>query len=100
VLLGVQRGGRAKLKALRQISQRIGQHPDEAERLFPVLAVAIRSVRLPEARAGLSGILSAVTARPELEPALIRWLPELRLSPPTNEVRSGSSSTPAKGGRP
>jgi hypothetical protein len=100
VLLGVHRGGRAKLKALRQISQRIGQHPDEAERLFPVLAVAIRSVRLPEARAGLSGILSAVTARPELEPALIRWLPELRLSPPTNEVRSGSSSTPAKGGRP
>jgi hypothetical protein len=100
VLLGVHRGGRAKLKALRQISQRIGQHPDEAERLFPVLAVAIRSVRLPEARAGLSGILSAVTARPELEPALAKWLPELRLSPSATAPSAGSSSALAQGGKP
>ncbi len=92
VLLAVHRGGRAKLEALRQISQRIAQHPDEAERLIPVLAVAIRSVRMPEARAGLSGILSAVTARPELEPTLAKWLPELRLSP--SEGRAGSSATP------
>jgi hypothetical protein len=80
VLLGVHRGNRAKLQALRQISQTIAERPDEAERLVPVLAVAIRSVRLPEARAGLAGILSAVTSRPELEPMLARWIPELRLT--------------------
>jgi hypothetical protein len=81
VLLGVHRGGRSKLTALRQISQAIAEQPDRAERLVPVLAVAIRSVRPPEARAGLAAILSAVSARPELETILKRYLPELRLPP-------------------
>jgi hypothetical protein len=81
VLLGVHRGGRQKLQALRQISQAIADEPQRAESLIPVLAVAIRSVRPPEARAGLTAILSAVTARPELEAELARWIPELRLSP-------------------
>ena len=81
VLLGVHRGGRAKLKALRQISQAIAEQPDRAASLVPVLAVAIRSVRPPEARAGLSAILSAVSARPELEATLARFIPELRLTP-------------------
>jgi hypothetical protein len=82
VLLGVHRGGRAKLKALRQISQAIAEQPERAERLLPVLAVAIRSVRPPEARAGLAAILSAIETRPDLEAALARQLPELRLSSP------------------
>jgi hypothetical protein len=80
VLLGVHRGGRAKLTALRQISQAIAEQPDRAERLIPVLAVAIRSVRSPEVRAGLSAILSAVAARPDLEATLARCIPELRLT--------------------
>jgi len=80
VLLGVHRGGRAKLTALRQISQAIAAEPDRADRLVPVLAVAIRSVRPPEARAGLSAILSAVSARPDLEATLARYVPELRLT--------------------
>jgi hypothetical protein len=81
VLLGVHRGGRTKLIALRQISQAIAAEPDRAERLIPVLTVAIRSVRPPEAKAGLSAILSAVAARPELEALLARYVPELRLLP-------------------
>jgi hypothetical protein len=81
VLLGVHRGGRAKLTALRQISQAIAAEPDRAEQLVPVLAVAIRSVRPPEARAGLAAILSAVSARPDLEGTLARFIPELRLTP-------------------
>jgi hypothetical protein len=81
VLLNVHRGNRAKLKALRQISEAIVAQPDQAERLVPVLAVAIRSVRPPEVRAGLSAILSAVAVRPELESTLAQWIPELRLSP-------------------
>jgi hypothetical protein len=81
VLLNVHRGNRAKLKALRQISEVVAAHPDQAEPLMPVLAVAIRSVRPPEVRAGLSAILCAVAARPELETMLAQWIPELRLSP-------------------
>lgn len=82
VLLNVHRGGRSKLTALRQISQAIAERPDRAEELIPVLAVAIRSVRPPEVRAGLSAILSAVAARPELESTLAQYIPELRLTPP------------------
>jgi hypothetical protein len=81
VLLGVHRGGRAKLQALRQISRAIAEQPDRAEHLVPVLVVAIRSVRPPEVRAGLSAILSAVSARPELEAMLAQFIPELRLTP-------------------
>ncbi len=81
VLLGVHRGGRAKIQALRQISQTIAEQPERAESLMPVLAVAIRSVRPAEARVGLSAILSAVARRPELEPLLAKGLPELRLAP-------------------
>jgi hypothetical protein len=81
VLLGIHRGGRAKLTALRQISQALADHPEQADQLIPVVAVAIRSVRLPEARMGLSAILSAVAIRPELESMLGQAIPELRLLP-------------------
>jgi hypothetical protein len=80
VLLGIHRGGRVKLTALRQISSALGEHPEDAERLIPVLAVAIRSVRLPEARSGLAAIVTAVDARPELEDVVARFLPELKLN--------------------
>jgi hypothetical protein len=81
VLLNVHRGGRAKLKALRQISAAMAERPELAERLIPALAVAIRSVRPPEVRAGLASIMAAVAARPELEAALANYIPELRLMP-------------------
>ncbi|MGH7213258.1 MAG: hypothetical protein ACREIT_00535 [Tepidisphaeraceae bacterium] len=81
VLLGVHRGGRAKLAALRQISQAIRRDPARAEVLLPALAVAIRSVRLPELRAGLSALLAAVDAHPPLADALRKHLPELDLLP-------------------
>jgi hypothetical protein len=81
VLLNVHRGNREKLKALRQISAAMAERPELAERLIPVLAVAIRSVRPPEVRAGLSSILAAVAARPELESVLAKHVPELRLMP-------------------
>jgi hypothetical protein len=80
VLLNIHRGGRKKLTALRQISAAVRDHPDAAERLLPVLAVAIRSVRAPEARAGMSAIVAAIAARPELQRALERELPEMRIT--------------------
>jgi hypothetical protein len=84
VLLGIHRGGRHKLTALRQISDAIRTRPESAEALLPVLAVAIRSVRVPEARAGLAAIVTIVSARPELGELVARYLPELRL--PTEMV--------------
>jgi hypothetical protein len=81
VLLGIHRGNRAKRKALRQIAEALAVHPDRADELLPVLAVAIRSVRPAEARAGLSAILTAVALRPELEAKLAEAIPELRLTP-------------------
>ena len=77
VLLGIHRGGRHKLIALHQISRTIREHPEAAELLLPVLAVAIRSVRPPEARAGLAAVVAAVEARPQLTSVVARVLPEL-----------------------
>ncbi|CAA9433883.1 MAG: hypothetical protein AVDCRST_MAG64-3686 [uncultured Phycisphaerae bacterium] len=88
VLLNIHRGGRKKLAALRQISQAVRDDPAAADRLVPVLAAAIRSVRAPEARAGLAAVVSAVEARPELESMVVRELPELVL----REPRGGAST--------
>lgn len=79
VLLGIHRGGRAKLTALRQVGDAVARDPARAGPLLPVLAVAIRSVRLPEARHGLAAVVGAVEAHPELGEAVRRHLPELDL---------------------
>jgi hypothetical protein len=79
VLLGVHRGGRAKLSALLQVSQAVARDPRNAEPLLPVLAVAVRSVRFPEARHGLAAVVRAVDAHPQLSDAVKRHFPELEL---------------------
>ena len=80
VLLGVHRGGRQKAKAVRQISQAIVESPERVETLLPVLAVAVRSVRGPEMRAGLAAVVSLAGARPELAEAVRRHLPEMKFA--------------------
>jgi hypothetical protein len=79
VLLGVHRGGRQKLKAVRQLGEALNANPGRTEQLLPVLAVAVRSVRRPEARAGLAAVVSVLESRPELGDAIKRHLPELSL---------------------
>jgi hypothetical protein len=81
VLLNVHRGGRQKLKALHQVARALQADPARSEALLPLLAVALRSVRAPEAHAGLAAVVAAVEARPELEDAVRRHLPELDLHP-------------------
>ncbi len=81
VLLNIHRGGRAKLSALRQISDWIIRQPQSANALLPVLAIAIRSVRPPEARHGLSAVVTAVERIPGLLEDVRRELPELQLQP-------------------
>ena len=77
VLLGVHRGGRQKLKAARELADAIALEPGRAANLLSVLAVAVRSVRGPEMRAGLAAVLGLVARRPELAEAVRARLPEL-----------------------
>ncbi|MFI5381523.1 MAG: hypothetical protein ACHRHE_19675 [Tepidisphaerales bacterium] len=79
VLLGVHRGGRHKLKALRQIAGALEQDPKHAEMLLPVLAIAMRSVRAPEARGGLAAVVGVVERRPEMQAIVEKYFPELEL---------------------
>jgi len=57
VLLNTTRGSREKPVVLRQLLKRVQTRPDELPRLLPLVAVALRSVRGPEMRAGLSAVV-------------------------------------------
>jgi hypothetical protein len=81
VLLGVHRGGRQKLKAVRDLAAAVAREPATASKLLPVLAVAVRSVRGPERRAGLAAVMTLLAARPELADAVRTRVPELMFSP-------------------
>lgn len=78
VLLGIHRGGRHKVQALHQLGRAASSHPEHVEALLPVFAVAIRSVRPPEARVGLAALVGAVERVPSLREPVLRTFPELR----------------------
>lgn len=77
VLLNISRGSRTKPLVVGQIVQRLARHPSEASQLLPILAVALRSVRGPEWRAGLAGVMRLVEKNPPLEPVVRASFPEL-----------------------
>lgn len=79
LLLNVARGGRHKPGVVAQVVARLGGHPGEADRLLPLLAVAVRSLRGPEFRAGLTGLVALAETRAELVPAIRQRFPELQL---------------------
>lgn len=81
VILGVHRGGRAKLAALRQLGEHLVAMPAEAGQLLPVLACALRSVRLPERRGALAAVAHLLVRRPELAASIAISFPELRVGP-------------------
>jgi hypothetical protein len=78
VLLGVHRGGRAKLKAMQQIRAAILRDSRQAEKLLPVLSVAARSLRAPERRGAIAALASLKCGNPEMEAAIRLHLPELQ----------------------
>jgi hypothetical protein len=80
VILGVHRGGRQKAKAVQQIARAIVEDPARGDALLPVLAVAVRSVRGPEARAGLAAVMSVFELRPQLAEDIRRHLPEMKIA--------------------
>jgi hypothetical protein len=78
VLLNVARGGRHKPGVVAQVVARLAEHPGEADRLLPLLAVAVRSLRGPEFRAGLTGLVGLAETRAELVPAIRQKFTELQ----------------------
>ena len=79
VLLNVHRGNRAKPVVVRQLVRRLERRPEEAGVLLPILSVALRSVRGPEWRAGLAGVVQLAERGPELAGAVRQAFPELKL---------------------
>jgi hypothetical protein len=79
VLLNIHRGGRAKPRVVGQLVRRIQRRPQETEALLPLLAVALRSSRGPERRAGLAGIARLVATRAEAAALVTANFPELKL---------------------
>ncbi len=79
VLLNIHRGNRHKPPVVGQIVRRLEQRPDDAKDLLPILSVALRSLRGPEWRAGLTGVVQVVERRPEVEADVRALFPELRI---------------------
>lgn len=77
VLLSVHRGGRQKLRAIEQLVTAVVDVPARGATLLPVLAVAVRSIRGPEQRAGLAGIARLIEYVPDLAPMIGQAIPEL-----------------------
>ncbi len=77
VLLNIHRGSRSKPVVVRQVMDRLAANPDEASELLPIIAVALRSVRGPEFRAGLSGVTAFVEKNPTRKPLVEAVFPEL-----------------------
>ena len=64
---------------VRQLVRRLERRPEEAGVLLPILSVALRSVRGPEWRAGLAGVVQLAERGPELAGAVRQAFPELKL---------------------
>jgi hypothetical protein len=78
-LLNIHRGSRAKPTVVRQVVRWIERRPQDAEPLLPLLAVAMRSGRGPERRAGLAAVASLLERRPETISQVSATVPELKL---------------------
>lgn len=81
VLLGVHRGGRAKLKAISQLKHALLKSPNRLPQLLPVLRAAARSVRKPESAAALSAICELAVELPETAKTIFAELPEIAWQP-------------------
>jgi predicted DNA-binding WGR domain protein len=76
-LLAVHRGGLAKRRVPREISERIIAYPGEAETFLPILGVALRSVRPTERAQALASLTRAVTKNAALRELARKHLPEV-----------------------
>ncbi|WP_165253535.1 hypothetical protein [Paludisphaera soli] len=80
VLLNVERGGRAKPVAVRQLVRRAEARPGDLPALLPLLAVALRSVRGPEFRSGLTAVVGLAERNEAARDLIVRTFPELQMA--------------------
>lgn len=80
VLAGVERGGRQKLRLLKQLASLVQKYPEEVDTWLPVLAFAARSIRGPESRQALVEIVRLAEQRPDWSAKIVALLPELEIS--------------------
>jgi hypothetical protein len=80
VLLDIHRGGRIKPLAVAQVVRRLTRRPGEAALLLPILAVALRSLRGPEWRTGLTAVVRLIEGNSDLRPIVQRLFPELTVA--------------------
>jgi hypothetical protein len=76
-ILDVNRGSRAKQRALTQLGERLEAQPQQAEVLLPLLSFALRSVRETERRGALSALVRTAVRQPEVRAAIARHAPDL-----------------------
>jgi hypothetical protein len=87
VLRRVRGAGRAKPVVVRQVLRRLESHPDDLPLLLPLLAVALRSVRGPEWRAGLAAVVQLAGRDEATAAQVLRAFPELKLASGVEEPR-------------
>lgn len=79
-LLAVHRGGTSKRRVPVAIAGRIELHPEEADKLLPLLGISLRSVRVPERTAALGALARAVVRDPSLQALVQALVPEISFS--------------------
>ncbi|HVV84099.1 MAG TPA: hypothetical protein VHE35_13580 [Kofleriaceae bacterium] len=79
-VLAVHRGSKVKARVPRQIAERVAAHPDEADRLLPMLRLALGSVRAPERAAALAALARAVRLDPALAERTRALVPGLTIA--------------------
>lgn len=79
-LLNVHRGNRAKPMVTRQLLRRIAARPAELPQLLPVLAVALRSLRGPEWRSGLTAVVQLAERDEAARDVIQQAFPELHFA--------------------
>jgi hypothetical protein len=79
MLLNIRRGNRTKPVVVGQIVRRLTERPQDAAALLPILKVALRSIRGPEWRAGLAGVVQLIDRQPALAKTMGESIPELQV---------------------
>ena len=78
-ILDVNRGSRAKQRALTQLGERLEAQPQQADVLLPLLSFALRSVRETERRGALSALVRSAVRQPEVRAAIARHAPDIHI---------------------
>lgn len=89
-LLAIHRGSGSKRRVLQQLAEQTIARESDADALFPLLGIALRSVRPAERRSALAQVVRAVAARPALAEVVAKHLPELSIAGLSTSMGEGA----------